>query len=270
VTFDGEDDPENPLNWSSQRKWTATILVSCFTFISPFSSTMVTPALDEIGNEFGIHSGFRKALIMSIFLLGFAQGPFLLAPLSELYGRVSVLQYANLFYLAFNTACGFSKTGDQMLAFRFLAGIGGSAPQALCNGVLADTWRKEERGKGQSVYGILTFIAPALAPIVGAFVSNRLNWRWIFYITSIFDVIIQVAALFFLRETYAPTILARKARKLRKKTGDMTYRTETEQEPFWHIFRRALVRPFIMLFLHPAVQAPSIYRAFLYGIMYLV
>lgn len=133
IDWDGPNDPENPLNWSSSRKWAATILVSCFTFISPFSSTMVTPALDDIGKEFGIPRGFSQALVMSIFLLGYAQGPFVLAPLSEIYGRVPVLQYANLIYLAFNTACGFAQSHNQLLAFRFLSGIGGSAPQAVCS-----------------------------------------------------------------------------------------------------------------------------------------
>lgn len=131
ISWNGPSDPENPLNWSQSRKWVATLLVSCFTFISPFSSTMVTPALDNIGLELGVTGGFMKALIMSIFLLGYAQGPFVLAPLSEMYGRVKVLQYANLIYLIFNTACGFATTRDQMLAFRFLSGIGGSAPQAV-------------------------------------------------------------------------------------------------------------------------------------------
>ena len=111
----------------------ATVLVSCFTFISPFSSTMVAPALRKIGAELGgiPPNSFQETLVMSIFLLGYAQGPFVLAPLSEIYGRVAVLQYANLVYLAFNTACGFCTTKQQMLAFRFLSGIGGSAPQAV-------------------------------------------------------------------------------------------------------------------------------------------
>lgn len=131
IDWDGPNDPENPMNWSWGRKWTATILVSCFTFISPFSSTMVTPALDNIGRDLNIGPGFMQALVMSIFLLGYAQGPFVLAPLSEIYGRVHVLQYANLIYLAFNTACGFATSRSQLLAFRFLSGIGGSAPQAV-------------------------------------------------------------------------------------------------------------------------------------------
>ena len=93
---------------------------------------MVTPALPVIGKEFDIPDGFMRQLVMTIFLLGYAQGPFVLAPLSEIYGRVTVLQCANLVYLLFNTCCGFAQTREQMLAFRFLSGLGGAAPQAVC------------------------------------------------------------------------------------------------------------------------------------------
>lgn len=92
---------------------------------------MVTPALPAIGKDFDIAADFMQQLIMTIFLLGYAQGPFVLAPLSEIFGRVTVLQYANLIYLFFNTACGFARTQNQILAFRFLSGLGGAAPQAV-------------------------------------------------------------------------------------------------------------------------------------------
>ncbi|OAL01894.1 MFS multidrug transporter-like protein [Phaeosphaeriaceae sp. SRC1lsM3a] len=275
ITWDGPHDPRNPLNWSQKRKWVVTILVSLFTFISPFSSTMVTPALPTIGDEFNIPEGFKRQLVMTIFLLGYAQGPFVLAPLSEIFGRVTVLQYANLIYLLFNTACGFARTESQILAFRFLSGLGGAAPQALCNGVLADTWRPEERGKGQAVYGILTWIAPCVAPIVGAYISQGVNWRWIFFSTSIFTVFVQVTALLFLDETFAPAILAKKAkivrRALKSIRPDIVVRTEYETgDRLSKILRKRLILPFIMMFTHPATQAPSLYRAYLYGVMYLM
>jgi MFS family permease len=92
---------------------------------------MVAPALDTIATEFKITTGFEKALVMSIFLLAYAIGPFLLGPLSEIFGRVVVLQSANMVFLLFNTVCGFAKSKEQMMAFRFLSGLGGSAPQAV-------------------------------------------------------------------------------------------------------------------------------------------
>lgn len=131
VTWSGPEDPTNPKNWPKHKKWTATVLVSCFTFISPVSSTMLAPALDTLADEFNVKSDIQTYLLMSIFLLAYAVGPFVLAPLSEMYGRVVVLQSANMVYLLFNTVCGFSTSKEQMLAFRFLSGLGGSAPQAV-------------------------------------------------------------------------------------------------------------------------------------------
>lgn len=93
---------------------------------------MVAPALPTMAQEFGIKSDIEQYLLMSIFLLAYALGPFIIAPLSEMYGRVVVLQSTNMFYLVFNTVCGFATSREQMLAFRFLSGFGGSAPQAVC------------------------------------------------------------------------------------------------------------------------------------------
>lgn len=78
----------------------------------------------------------QKEEMLSIFILAFAIGPLLFGPLSEVFGRIPVLQITNLFYVVFNLACGFAQTPTQMLAFRFLAGLGGSAPSAIGGGVL--------------------------------------------------------------------------------------------------------------------------------------
>jgi len=106
-------------------------VVSSFTFISPVSSSMVAPALPSIAKEFGITTEVESQLVLSIFILAYAIGPLFLGPMSEIHGRVPVLQIANLFYLVFNIACGASKSKGQMIAFRFLSGLGGSAPLAV-------------------------------------------------------------------------------------------------------------------------------------------
>lgn len=92
---------------------------------------MVAPALQSIKDDFQITNDAVLQLTLSIFVLAYAFGPLFLGPLSEIYGRVPVLQLSNVFYLAFNIACGVSKTEKQMIVFRFLAGLGGSAPLAV-------------------------------------------------------------------------------------------------------------------------------------------
>lgn len=126
VTWDSDHDPANPRNWSFKRKWAAVFVVSGFTFISPVSSSMVAPALGDMKTDLGISDDFEAAMILSIFVLAYAIGPLIFGPLSEIYGRVRVLQYSNLIYLIFNFVCGFATNGSQMLAFRFFAGFGES------------------------------------------------------------------------------------------------------------------------------------------------
>jgi hypothetical protein len=138
VTWKNADDPANPRNWSFKRKWAAVFVVSSFTFISPVSSSMVAPALPLLGRDLGIKTEFETAMVLSIFVLAYAIGPLFFAPLSEVYGRVRVLQLSNLLYFAFNLGCAFAQTGGQMLAFRFWAGFGGSAMLALGGGILSD------------------------------------------------------------------------------------------------------------------------------------
>lgn len=93
---------------------------------------MVAPALGTIAAEFNVKNEVESQLMLSVFILAYAVGPLFLGPLSEMFGRVKVLQLANLFYLAFNIACGVCTSKGQLIAFRFLSGLGGSVPLAVC------------------------------------------------------------------------------------------------------------------------------------------
>lgn len=272
VTWTGPSDPHNPKNWAFKRKWAATIVVSIFTFISPVSSSMVAPALGSIAEEFRIERSVEQSLVLSIFLLAYAVGPLILGPLSELYGRTIVLQLSNLFFLVFNLGCGLSRTKSQIIVFRFLSGLGGSAPLALGGGVLSDLFVAEERGKAISIYSLAPLLGPAVGPIAGSFIAAHTTWRWAFYATSIADGLIQVLGFFYLQETYAPVLLARKKERLVRETGNRALHTEYDRpdRTLGKTLRGAVSRPFVMLGTQPIIQVLALYMAFLYGLMYLM
>ncbi|KAI1312434.1 major facilitator superfamily domain-containing protein [Xylaria venustula] len=272
VTWTGPDDMENPKNWTFGKKWAAVFTVSLFTFISPISSSLVAPALEKIGEELGIDQAFEKNLTLSIFILAYAIGPLVWGPLSELYGRVVVLQLVNLIYLFFNLGCGLARTKSELIAFRFFAGLGGSAPLAIGGGVLSDLFTAEDRGKALSIYSLAPLLGPAIGPIAGAFIAQNTTWRWSFYATTIADAVIQFAGLFFLKETYTPLLLVWKKRRLIKETGNTALHT-----PFDHpdrtigkMLRIALVRPFRMITTQIIVQVIALYMLYVYGLIYIV
>lgn len=115
---------------------------------------MVAPALTAISKEFGVTKEIEASLMLSIFVLAYAIGPLFLGPLSEMYGRVIVLQLSNLMYLFFNLGCGLARSKTQMIVFRFLSGLGGSAPLAIGGGVMSDLFNAEQRGKAISIYSL--------------------------------------------------------------------------------------------------------------------
>lgn len=233
---------------------------------------MVAPAISSIAAEFHITNSVEQQLVLSVFVLAYAFGPLLLGPLSELYGRVPVLQLANLFFLVFNTACGASKNKGQMIAFRFLSGLGGSAPLAIGGGVISDIWKPEERGRAISIYTLAPLLGPAIGPIAGGFITEGAEWRWAFYAVSIADAVVQLTGLIFLQETYPPKLLRVKAQKLRKETGNTALHTEFENSgrKIANHMQRAFIRPFKFLGTQPIVQILALYMAYLFGVLYLI
>ncbi|KAB5588412.1 MFS multidrug transporter [Ceratobasidium theobromae] len=274
VDWDGPDDPRNPRNWSFRHRWAATAVVSLFTFMSPLASSMVAPALPQITKEFQLKQGsVLEAMTVSVFVLAYAIGPLFLGPLSELYGRRFILQGSNLFFLAFNIACSRAQTSSQLLAFRFLAGLGGSAPLAIGGGTISDLWAPEERGMAMSLYSLAPLTGPALGPVAGAWIAEKTTWRWVFYSTSIADGIVQLVGLWYLTETYAPTLLAAKARALRKSTGDDTICTVHEHKrkgvSTWSFIASSMLRGIKFLLFDPVMIVMATYMAVIYGTMYL-
>ncbi|KAI1127720.1 major facilitator superfamily domain-containing protein [Nemania abortiva] len=272
VTWTGPDDPQNPKNWTFSKKWAAVFTVSLFTLISPISSSLVAPALENIGDELGITQDFEKNLTLSIFVLAYAIGPLVWGPLSELYGRVIVLQLVNLIYLFFNLGCGLARTKGELIAFRFLAGLGGSAPLAIGGGVLGDLFNAEDRGKALSIYSLAPLLGPAIGPIAGAFIAQNTTWRWAFYATTIADAVIQGAGLFFLKETYVPVLLIWKKKRLIKETGNTALHTpyDNPDRTVAKTLRIALERPFRMITTQVIVQALAVYMLYVYGLIYIV
>ncbi|KAI7337565.1 MFS multidrug transporter [Hortaea werneckii] len=272
VTWDGPDDPDNPKNWPKKKKWMATLTVSLFTFISPVSSSMIAPALQQLSEELNVKSDLEVQLALSTFILAFAVGPLFLGPLSELFGRRWILQGSNFFYFCFNLGCGFSQNIGEMIAFRFLSGLGGSAPMGIGGGVLGDLWLPQERGKAMALYSLMPLLGPAIGPIAGGFIAQYSDWRWVFYSTCIAAIAIQCAGFFFLHETYAAEILKRKKKQLIKVTGNTELHTEFENpsRKFSAHLKTALSRPFVLITTQPIVQVLALYIGYVYGVLYLV
>jgi len=80
--------------------------------------------------------------------------------------------------LVWNMACGLARSKNEVIVFRFLAGLGGSAPLAISGAVIGDLFDPENRGKAMSIYSVV-LLGPAIGPVAGAWIAEKSTWHWV-------------------------------------------------------------------------------------------
>jgi len=105
------------------------------------------------------------AFVTSVYLLGYAFGPLVIAPLSELYGRQIVYNVNNVLFLVFTIACAVSNSLGALITFRFLVGIAASCPITLGAGTIADMVPLERRGSAMALWIMGPIFGPTIGPL---------------------------------------------------------------------------------------------------------
>ncbi|OGM49445.1 MFS multidrug transporter [Aspergillus bombycis] len=264
------DDPENPKNWSKAFKWYCTMVVAFTCFVVAFASSVITADIEGPAEEFGV-SREVSLVVVTVFVIGFGVGPMAFAPMSEMFGRRPVYTFTLLIAVIFIIPCAVSKNIGTLIVCRAIDGIAFSAPMTLVGGTLADLWKNEERGVPMAAFSASPFLGPAIGPLAGGYLADAAGWRWLYWLMLILAFVSWVLITFTVPETYAPTILKRRAKKLRKTQNDPKYVTETELDsrPMGEKLRIFFFRPFQLLFLEPIVLFISIYMSVLYGLLYM-
>ncbi|KAL2851866.1 major facilitator superfamily domain-containing protein [Aspergillus pseudoustus] len=278
-------DPESPMNWTNARKWTIIAMVSFITFLTPLASSMFAPGVPEVMQDFNSSSPTLSTFVVSVYVLGFAFGPLIVAPLSEYYGRAIVYNACNALFVVFNIASAVAPNLASLVVFRFLDGCAGVAPISCGSGTIADLMPPETRGVAIALWSLGPLFGPIIGPVVGGLLVEAKGWRWAFWVLSIVGGVASVIFCFVVPETYAPVLLRRKSARLHKTTEESTSRdnipyvdqhspegggefVESSTQP--HLFSQALIRPMKMLLLSPIVALMSTYVAALYGLLYVL
>lgn len=266
------NDPRNPMEFSNATKWFITMVVAFVTLAVALVSSAYTGGLLKIMHEFSI-SQEVATLGVSLFVLGFAVGPLLWAPLSELFGRqiLFIVTYAAL--TAFNAGCAGANSATTLLVLRFLAGAFGSSPLTNAGGTIADMFPASQRGLALAIFAAAPFLGPVLGPVIGGFLGMTAGWRWVMGFLAAFSGSLWILGSLCLPETYSPVLLRKRAAALSRASG-RCYVSAADHEhgdiSLAESIKTALLRPWILLFREPIVLLLSIYMAIIYGTLYML
>ncbi|KAG8528107.1 uncharacterized protein KY384_007023 [Bacidia gigantensis] len=272
VEFDGPDDPLHPQNWPLSKKIYTALMLGYTTLIAAFASSIFSTATMIVARTYGV-SAEVGTLGVSLYVFGFATGPILWAPLSELRGRRLPLIIGMFGFSVFSIATATAKDLQTVLITRFFGGVFGSCPLAVVAAVFSDMFDNKSRGAAITLFSMTVFTGPLFAPFIGGFtiMNPSLGWRWTEYIPAIMGWSAFGLDLLFLEETYPPIVLVQKASELRRRTLNWGIHAKQEEieVDFRELVTKNFSRPLRLLFTEPIVFALSIYMAFIYGLLYL-
>lgn len=167
-------------------------------------------------------------------------------------------------------ACALAPTFPALLIFRFLCGLGGSAPNAVLGGLFSDIYEDpHQRGLAVSWFMFATTIPPLLGPIISGFIST-ITWRWSFWAALLIGAPC-FPLLVTLPETYVPILLA-KNKQLYGGNGIIDSKelgNPPDGASFLAQMRVVLSRPFVMFIYEPIVFCCSMYLSLVYSILFL-
>jgi multidrug resistance protein len=258
--------------YSTAKKRTIIALSAISSLSVAFASSVYTGGLSSVRQYFGV-SDEAATLGLSLFVLGFAIGPLIWAPLGETFGRRKIFLIAFSMFTIFNLAAAVSPNFASLVVLRAFAGIFGSAPLTNSGGIVADLYSAEHRGLAAVFYSGATFLGPVLGPIAGGFLGESKGWRWIEGLLAIYTGFMLILGYLFVPETFGPVLLRRRAALLSQSTGKVFATRFDHQQPAGSLWQRVKIstrRPLVLLISEPIVAALAFYNALIYGTTYLL
>ncbi|EGW32680.1 uncharacterized protein SPAPADRAFT_61752 [Spathaspora passalidarum NRRL Y-27907] len=191
--------------------------------------------------------------------------------MSEEVGRKPIYVVTLAVALVFIVPCGAAQNIGTLIISRLIDGIAFSAPMTLIGGSLADIWEGPERGTAMAIFSAAPFLGPVCGPIFGGLLADHApTWRWIYWTFLIIAGAFYAVFIVIVPETHHGILLKKRAKKLRKETGDSRYRTfsELQVRTFGQVAKTSLLRPFVLLS-ELIVFLMTMYMAVVYGLLYM-
>ncbi|PVI03090.1 MFS general substrate transporter [Periconia macrospinosa] len=263
-------DRENPFNWNPWYKRFITTLLNLMTLFIGLATTAYSSGISRMCAEFGVPN-IMGQLGLFTFNIACAITPMVLAPLCELAGRKVVYAGAFLCFSLLFIGLALAQNIGTIIGLRLLLGLFGCVGTILVGGTFDDMYEPHKRGRPMAMFSFIAIFGTVAAPIYAGFIDQSLGWRWIEGIQGLANVPLLIAVFVFFPETRGGAKLHKRAKELRKATGDERYVAEDDiyTPNLKSMLKASSVKAIRMLVTEPVVFAFGLWIAFCWAVVFL-
>src|SRR5680860_1367160 len=157
--------------------------------LAALDQTIVSTAMPKVVAHLG---GFELySWVFTAYMLTSTVTVPIYGKLSDLYGRKIFFMFGMVVFTVGSILSGGAGTMTQLIIFRGIQGIGAGALMPVALAVIGDLFPPGERGKVQGLMGTVFGISSVVGPSLGGYITDNLNWRWVFYV----NIPVGIAAL---------------------------------------------------------------------------
>ncbi|MEO0881222.1 MAG: multidrug effflux MFS transporter [Pseudomonadota bacterium] len=179
-------------------------LIASMMALNALAIDIMVPALNDIGAAYQLETANDQQLVVFAYVLGFGIPQLIWGPVSDRYGRRSLLLMSLLGYGLCGLACVLSQSFQGLLAARFIMGVFASAGRVVAVSVVRDVYAGRGMAEIMSLVMTVFMVVPILAPAIGQGILLVGPWAWIFYVLVVYSIAVCIWSGFRLPETLPP------------------------------------------------------------------
>lgn len=172
------------------------VFISLMNMFIPLSTDMYLPALPNMSAYFNCSSSITN-LTLSGFFLFYAVGILFWGPLSDRYGRKTILLVGSTMYMICSISCALSVNIYFLILARILQGIGAGGITSISMAVIKDCFSGKKREAILAICQSVSGLAPMIAPLIGAQIIKYTDWRVTFWALALISVVNLILTLLF-------------------------------------------------------------------------
>ena len=179
------------------NKWLITITVMLPTIMEIVDTSVANVALPHMQGS--LNAGTDEITwVLTSYLVSNAVVLPMTGWLARLFGRKRFLITCIILFTISSFLCGAAPNLATLIVFRIIQGAAGGALIPISQAILMETFPPHEQGMAMAIFGVGAMFGPIVGPALGGWITDNLNWRWIFYINIPIGIIAVIMAVFFI------------------------------------------------------------------------